>query len=242
MRQAASALTSSVLDLLFPPRCVSCRRRGAWFCARCRREIVELAPPLCERCGQSIPSGRLCSLCRRRPLQIDAIRSVGYLEGGLREAIHAFKYRGVRALAQPLGDMLVEGHRQHAVQADLIIPVPLHAARHTQRGFNQSLLLAERLARQTGTPVNAIDLQRVRDTRSQVGLNVCDRYANVADAFAWQGAPLRGRRVLLIDDVCTTGATMQACAVALRAAGAATVWGLTVARERWGTAQQANTP
>ena len=235
--QAWRSLTSSALDLLFPPRCAGCRRRGAWFCERCRREVVEIVPPFCERCGQGIAGGRLCATCRQHPLQIDGLRAVAYLEGGLRQAIHAFKYNGVRALAQPLGDILAGGFTRHALQADLIAPVPLHTARHNQRGFNQSLLLAQRLATHAGMPVDGGDLQRVRDTRSQVGLNAHDRHDNVQNAFAWQGASLRGRRVLLIDDVCTTGATMEACAAALRSAGAASVWGLALARERWGIKQ-----
>lgn len=230
---ALRSITSSALDLLFPPRCVSCKRRGAWFCARCRSSMNLIVPPFCDRCGQSVASGRLCDACRRRAPAIDGLRAVAYLDGGLRQAIHALKYNGVRALAQPLGEVLSEGYRRYALQADLIVPVPLHSARHSQRGFNQSLLLARELAVRVACPLDGNNLQRVRDTRSQVGLTARDRHSNVQGAFAWQGAPLQGQRVLLIDDVCTTGATMEACAAALCAAGAASVWGLALARERW---------
>ena len=139
----------------------------------------------------------------------------------------------MRALARPLGEILAEGYERYRLPADLIVPVPLHPARHSQRGFNQSLLLAEELSTHTHVPLNHRDLLRVRDTVSQVGLGAADRRTNVQGAFAWQGGLLKGQHVLLIDDVCTTGATMEACALALSSAGAASVWGLTLAREKW---------
>jgi ComF family protein len=221
------------LDLFFPPRCVSCKRRGNWFCPRCRGQIEVITPPFCEHCGQGTSGEALCVNCMRQRTRVDGLRAAAYLEGPLREAIHAFKYKGVRELAGPLGEILAEAYTRYALPVDVIVPVPLHAARHSQRGFNQSLLLAEELAARVQRPLNHRDLRRVRDTPSQVGLGAADRRTNVHNAFAWQGGSLAGQRLLLIDDVCTTGATIESCAAAVYAAGATSVWGLALTRDRW---------
>jgi ComF family protein len=223
---------NTALDLLFPPRCVSCKRRGAWLCARCRAKLVPIPDPLCVHCGQSITSGDLCPACQERPLALHGLRSAHLLEGPLRSAIHAFKYNGLRPLAGPLGEMLFAGHTRFAMAADIIVPVPLHRARQSQRGFNQSLLLAQELAGRVHLPVDGRHLVRLRDTRPQVGLGATARRTNVQGAFTWTGESLAGQRVLLVDDVCTTGATLESCADALYDGGAAEVWGLTLAREK----------
>ena len=231
-RAILSQLWLGALDLFFPPRCVSCRRRGSWFCSRCYALIVPIESPLCRRCGQAIASDTLCPRCQIRPPLVTGLRAAAYLEGPLRQAIHSFKYNGVRALAQPLGRILYEkGYAANRMSTDLVLPVPLHPARLGQRGFNQAALLAEELAWQVGVELDCEGLVRVRDTRSQVGLSAAERYANVQGAFAWRGNGLDRKHVLLIDDVCTTGATMEACAEALWPAGAAAVWGLALARE-----------
>ncbi len=225
-------LASSVLDLLFPPRCVSCKRLGGWFCVRCRRAVEFVAPPLCVHCGRGIDSGTECFSCRSRRPALDGLRAAAYFSGPLRDAIHAFKYNGVRELAGPLGEILYEGYQRYTLSASLLVPVPLHKARHSQRGFNQSLLLAQQLAARGGLSVSRHELLRTRDTPSQVGLDAAGRRKNVLGAFTWQGTSLQGQSVMLIDDVCTTGATMEACAAALFSAGALNVWGLTLAREK----------
>ena len=242
MQSALSQLWAMTLDLFFPPHCVNCRRTGAWFCQRCRRAMAPIAEPVCRGCGQGIAQGTLCASCRSTPLALEGIRSAYYFEGPLREAIHAFKYKGVRMLGQPLGEMLYDGFSRYQLAADIIVPVPLHPSRQGQRGFNQSLLLAEHLAQQTGLRLAAHELRRTRNTPSQVGLHAQQRRANVHDAFVWSGAPLQGQRALVIDDVCTTGSTIEACAAALSTAGAASVWGLTLARERFAPAAKPATP
>ncbi len=230
---SASRVWAATLDLLFPPRCVGCRTRGAWLCRTCREQVQPVLPPICERCGQGIESGDLCRACRRRPLAIDGLRAAAYLEGPLRQAVHRFKYEGLRELVPMLGEILHEGYLQVTITCDVVVPVPLHQARQRQRGFNQATLLAQELSRRTGLPT-ASDLLRVRDTQPQVGLGAAARRDNVRDAFACRGrASLGGKRILLIDDVCTTGATMEACAAALYQTGVAAVWGLTLARERF---------
>jgi ComF family protein len=167
---------------------------------------------------------------------LDGIRSVALHDGVLRKAIHAFKYQGRRELAEPLGRMLFTYWQEAHLPADLVVPVPLHANRQRERGYNQSALLARVLARQARLELDEVHLVRTRATPPQVGLSADKRKTNVKDAFSWAGGVLEGCAVLLVDDVCTTGATLEACALALRGGGAQAVWALTLARphEVWG--------
>jgi len=161
------------------------------------------------------------------------MRSVVYFEGVLREAMHRFKYYGLTALAGPLGGLMVGYWMQHPMPVDVLVPVPLHAARLRERGYNQAALLAREMARQVGLVVDERTLTRQRATDPQVELDASQRKENVRDAFRCCGNSLAGKQVLLIDDVCTTGATLEACAVALYEGGARGVRALTLARPRY---------
>lgn len=241
-RQAEDNLTAvdwvqgikkGLLDLLFPPRCVGCREVGSYLCAQCLHEFELVEPPLCPRCGRPVTtSGRLCSLCQRHPPQIDGIRSVAYFDGILREAIHRFKYYGLQDLAIPLGGLMGDYWEKRSLPAEIIVPVPLHKDRLRERGYNQAALLARELGKSVGLPVSENSLVRVRATRPQVELNAQERRENVSDAFRCANAELKGKQVLLIDDVCTTGSTLEACSIALRQVGARSVWAFTLARAR----------
>lgn len=218
--------------MLFPPRCVSCRELGSLLCAKCREKFELVEPPLCPHCGRPRSNGRLCPLCQRDPLQIDGVRSVAYFDGTLREAIHHFKYYNRQALAIPLGKLMGNYWEKSPLPAEIIVPVPLHPHRLRERGYNQAALLARELGQSTGLPVAENGLVRMRATRPQVELNAQERKENVSDAFHCSSMELKGKRVLLIDDVCTTGATLEACSIALRQVGARSVWGFTLARAR----------
>jgi len=222
-------LWEPLLDLIFPPHCVACGTMGSWFCPACRDRVQRQEPPLCERCGRPITSGTICGHCRRHPLAVDGLRSVALHRQPLSKAIHALKYGGVRVLAAPLGALMAEYAIDLGLVADALVPVPLHRARERQRGYNQSHLLAREMSVVLRWPVVEA-LARLRNTPAQVGLNRAQRLDNVRDAFCATDASVAGRRVLLIDDVCTTGATLGACSQALRRAGARSVWALTLAR------------
>jgi ComF family protein len=207
------------LDLLFPPRCVSCGRGGHWFCPGCVEAIV---PALEWDMGLEPLAG---------------LWVVGLYEDPLKAAIQALKYHGKRQVAGPLGRLLAATYQRQVrdgtrVQFDALLPVPLHPQRQAERGYNQATLLARRLAREVGLPLREDVLRRARQTPPQVGLDKAKRRANVAGAFTCppDHPALVGKTLLLVDDVCTTGATLAACAAALRAAGARDVWGLTLAR------------
>lgn len=191
--------------------------------------------PQCAHCGrpQPLPTVR-CPDCRS--LQADPLtllRAAALHTHPLREAIHALKYEGHPELAPLLARYLTAVFADPpwstlALPIDAIVPVPLHDQRRLSRGYNQSELLAIAFGAQIGLPVEAGWLRRVRETRQQVGLGPAARQANVADAFGADPA-VAGRILLLVDDVCTTGATLRACAAAARTAGAAQVYALALA-------------
>lgn len=170
-----------------------------------------------------------CALCRRGLRGFDTAYSFGAYDGVLRQLIHLFKYARIRPLAAPLGEFLAAAIPRDQT-FDAVVPVPLHWRRRWQRGFNQSALLARAVARRYGIPVRTA-LRRIRATATQAGLTNARRRSNVAGAFLVRRAHhLAGRRILLVDDVMTTGATATACAFALKRAGARYVALLTLAR------------
>lgn len=225
-----AALRNALLDLLFPPRCVVCRRGGEWLCAPCAAQFEPILPPLCPRCGRPLASSH-CPYCAKLPIAIDGTRAVAFFDGALRQAIHAFKYSHRTELTDHFGAMLHHYLLTFPLPVDTIIAVPLHPARERARGYNQAALLANALAARLPLPVWNDALARTRATLSQTELDAAGRRANVRDAFV--ATPrVRGAHILLLDDVCTTGATLDACGAALYAQGAQAVWGLAIARAR----------
>lgn len=202
------------LELLYPPRCAGCGRVDADWCETCQREL-----------------DRSLFDVQPRPLPpLTAIAATGTHEGKLQDAIHALKYEGALATAAPLGERLVQALNALEWQVDVILPVPLHTKRQHERGMNQAEKLAIYVAETLNITYNPTILHRWRDTPPQVGMNRQQRQANVRGAFS-ASAAISGR-VLLVDDVFTTGATLQACAHAALEAGATLVYGLTVSAAR----------
>jgi len=227
LRQVKTAF----LDLLLPLRCLGCGREGDLICLSCRQSLPRVKFPLCQRCGATVSEGNLCHSCLNYPLTIDGIRSVFLFQGTVRQAILQLKYRHLRALAFPLSQLLAEFLSSYPLKGEVLIPVPLYPKRLRQRGYNQASLLAKELGKLAGLPVEDDTLIRVKDALPQARTrSAAERRGNVQGAFACH-QPLEGKQILLIDDVCTTGATLDACTTALKAAGAGSVWGLTVARE-----------
>ncbi|MEJ2209214.1 MAG: ComF family protein [Anaerolineae bacterium] len=241
-RVGFKALIDAAIDLLFPPRCVACGSLGSWLCASCVSEIKPIRPPLCQRCGlplEASPAGRpaplRCSRCRQLPQEWEALLAYGFHQEALRTAIHQFKYEDLRCLAPLLGGLMAEGWGRLAPdgwQPDVIVPIPLHPSRQRQRGYNQSALLARELGAHLGCPVETKALMRVRATAPQVGLGLDERRTNVRGAFDCRDGRLRGKKVLLIDDVCTTGSTLESACLAMKESGATSVLAYTLARAR----------
>jgi ComF family protein len=217
-----STTWETLLDWIFPPKCGGCGKAGQWLCADCRSQIHYVKLRVNEE-HPPYPWGDAA---------VQRMCSVAWHEEPLRSAIHNFKYRGQKALRKPLAELLVEHWRTLQMPVDLIVAVPLHPKREKERGYNQSQLLADEFSRSTGIPAAHNGLRRVRHTLPQVSLNMQQRWQNVNDAFQGDPKALADKRILLIDDVCTTGATLEACGRAALAAGAQSVWAITVARPR----------
>jgi ComF family protein len=242
-----SPWVTAALDLVFPACCPVCdgtlgAGRRDPLCGACWEGIARLGPPCCESCGRplaALPSlgavadtavTRHCGACLLAPPPFAWARSAARYAGVVREALHALKFERAPALARPLADLTVEqwGAALPA-PVDGVVPVPLGRDRLRTRGYNQAALLADRVARRLGVPTRGRWLERARETTPQSELPAAARRANVRGAF--RAAPaVAGRRVLLVDDVWTTGATVAECAGALVAAGADGVAVLTVAR------------
>jgi len=232
------AVADGLLAVLLAPSCAACDTplpeptKGP-VCGACWSGIVPFSPPLCDRCGDPLPSWRVISLaaamcprCRRRPSHLTSRRAIGAYEGSLRAIVHALKYGGSRSLASGLGKRMRDHGAEVLAGASMVVPVPLHRSRQQARGFNQ----AAELARHLGVPVVPA-LRRLRATPSQTDLPAARRHANVRDAFGLcRGVDLAGLRVVLVDDVSTTGATLDACARVLVRAGAEDVRAITAAR------------
>lgn len=230
-RSTARHLATTLLNLVFPPACANCKRVGTLLCADCRDRVVWLQEPLCPCCGRAVKRPvAACLECRRSPLPLQQIRAAVLFEGPAPKIIHQMKYNGLFALAEPLAGLMIEAWSRWQIHIDFVVPIPLHATRERKRGYNQSALLASHLCRQLNLAYVPESLQRVRYTRPQVELSAADRMANVADAFKANPNYVSGGEVLLVDDVCTTGATMAAAAEAMLAAGAKAVSGYCLAR------------
>jgi ComF family protein len=227
---------SALIDFFYPPRCLVCDKAGALVHPACRATLPFILDPLCSYCGMPLPSpGAVCrsNLCLEPASErtLDGVRSVFRHSQGARQGVLRLKYKGVSSLTEWLVSELAGAAKRHKLDyLDGVLAVPLHPKRLKSRGYNQAELLAQGLARYLGLPLYE-GLARSRETRSQVGLDGPGRIQNVRGAFVWQGAVLQGQNLLLLDDVCTTGATLSGCARALKLAGAGLVWGLTVTRE-----------
>ncbi len=239
----------ALLSVTLSPQCAACASvldtpLAGPICATCWSQVRTLSGPLCRTCGDALPSWRIisvaleqCPRCRRHRGAVDAARAAGHYEGPLRGILHAFKYEGRRGLAEPLAAMMRAAGAELLGDANALVPVPLHPWRRMRRGFNQ----ADELARRLGVPILRA-LRRRRATAPQTGLSAGARRRNVRHAFTLSPflpharcrKLLEGRIVVLIDDVRTTGATLDACAATLKAAGAHEVRALTVALATYG--------
>jgi len=226
-----SKLKEKALDLLFPAKCIECGRDGGYICHTCLKSLSAIESPICEYCGIPVRQGNLCEVCHQNPSEIDGIRSVYAFDGAARKAVHQLKYNTIKVIARPMAQLLYDRLAANDIPYDVLVPVPLHSSRLRERGYNQSALLCRELGKLCGVPVDEKSLARLRQTASQTSFDRDGRRVNVAGAFDCIDGALSGRNVLLIDDVCTTGATLKSCAVALKEKGTFSVWGLTFARE-----------
>jgi len=223
-------LAWAALDWLYPPDCGGCGQPGSRWCPACQAGAQVIGANLCPICGQHQPAGAICQSCAKNHPAFLAIRSWAVYQGTLREAIHRLKYKHDIALAEALAVHLIEVYDRMQWTVDLITAVPLGSKRLLERGYNQAGMLARPLAFYEQKSFAPDAIRRIRETDTQVRLGPAERRANVHNAFEANTSLVSGKVVLVIDDVTTTGATIESCAQALRGAGAAGVYGLTLAR------------
>lgn len=227
-------LTTAFLDVLFPPRCAACREllpvselpsKVGELCPVCETTLEPILSA-CERCGLPGPAAKACEACRREPPAFDTAHAAFLYGAAVSHVLHRYKYEDRAALARPLGSYIA---RLKLPEIDLVVPVPLHPKRRRERTYDQALLLAQVVSRLRGWRCDRRTLIRQRSTERQVGQHRTERQKNVEGAFSTTRS-IAGRRVLLVDDVVTTGATASTCAEALKAAGARSVHVASVAR------------
>ncbi|MBM3488075.1 MAG: ComF family protein [Alphaproteobacteria bacterium] len=233
-------LADMALDIVLPPRCLACGTAVATqgtICAACWRGLSFLAPPLCAACGAPFPfdpsAGALCAACIAAPPAYGRARAVLRYDAGSSRIAVAFKHADRTDMAPTLGAWLVRAGAEVLDRADLLVPVPLHRWRLIARHYNQAALLAQAVGRASGIAVLPDALVRTRNTPPQVRLGQVERRRNVHGAFRVpqrREAAIAGRRIVLVDDVLTTGATVEACTRPLLRAGAVGVDVLTLAR------------
>lgn len=218
------------LDLLFPPTCVGCGKGGTRWCDDCQKTVRLVLPPVCDLCGRGLESCGICIRCQEKNPHFSGVRSWATFEGHLRKALHQLKYNRDISLGVVMARPMIHMLRNLNWEIDLVTPVPLGVARLKERGYNQSGLLAKPLALEVGLPYRPQALKKIRNTPTQVNLSLSARRDNVKGAFESDSRLVRGRNVLVVDDVATSSATLDACSVALLEAGATQVYGLTLAR------------
>src|SRR5437867_5615939 len=233
-------LLQSAVSLLYPPGCTICGnsiRAGEYLCDQCETKAVRIVAPFCQKCSEpfegAITGVFTCANCAHRRIYFDAAVAAYRGRGIVREIIHEFKYGRQMHLRHLVARWLraaLNDDRLRDLHFDVIVPVPLHPARQRERGFNQASLLAELLSAQTSSPARPF-LERIRYTTTQTALDRSERMENLHNAFRLRkNADVRGLRVLLIDDVLTTGSTLSECARVLKRAGALSVHAATAAR------------
>lgn len=232
-RQLARDAFSGLLDLIYPPHCLICRAGAeGYLCAKCIEKIELIAPPFCHKCGGPTESYS-CGECREREYHFESARSAGVYEDVLREAIHALKYKNHIAIAAPLAELMVAAFPETGLagKTDQAIPIPIHISRSIRRGFNQSEELARVFCSRVHIPLETRVLYKSRKTKRQMELPFDLRIANVQGSFKVAHTErIRGKRVLLIDDVFTTGSTLDEAAKVLLEAGASAVCAYTLSK------------
>ena len=219
-----------LLTWFFPPRCLGCGAVGTNLCAGCAASAARVSGVVCCRCGKPLGYGNVCPLCSHLgEIHFERARSVFLYESLIREAIRRFKFERKLELSLLFANEIFSVYLTQKWPIDLVVPTPISKARRNERGYNQTEWVARTFAIRAALPYSATGLQKLRETESQSSLCEADRRKNLTGAFRAEPITVRGKSVLVVDDVLTTGTTMNECACALKRAGAASVYGLTIA-------------
>ena len=218
------------VDLLFPPYCGGCGKSGKRWCEECQSRVPYVQDPFCQTCGIPTKQKQICEKCKVNPPTYQMMRSWAVFDGPVQNALHTLKYRRNIGIGDALALQMKNFARLLNWKVDLLVPVPLGKNRLKERGYNQVGLVAHPLACEIGLTYAPNALWKSRETRSQVGLSVSQRRENVYKAYQASPEIVKHKSILLMDDVATTGSTIQSCTQALLDAGALDVYALTIAR------------
>jgi len=227
-----------ILDLLFPVLCLNCQKEGEILCEQCRNSLSWLVPTcfVCRKMAltmEKMPAGRTCAACRKKTKIFAYLSPFSYDSTVIRELIHSLKYSRIKMVSGVFADLLRQYFNYQRVffpPNSLFIPIPLHKSRKRIRGFNQTELISCQLEKLLGIPVQAGILKKIRKTAPQTELSATERRQNVINSFAvFNAEAIKNKIILLVDDVKTTGATLEEAARVLKKAGAKQVWTITVA-------------
>jgi competence protein ComFC len=219
------------LDLLFPPLCGGCGLPGVRWCQPCKDEVTPLVNHSCPLCARPQQDKSVCSICKNHPSALRSLQAYGIYSGSLRKAIQKIKYHHDVGLAEELSNCLAELYITHLKwEIDIITTVPLSEERYFERGYNQANIIALPFSLLTKSNISPHVLKRIRNTSSQVGLSKQERMNNIKNAFSITKVNPKGKKILIIDDVTTTGSTLNECAKVLIGFGALEVYGLTLAK------------
>lgn len=223
-----------VLDLIFPKFCVGCALEGEWVCPDCLKKIIRVVTQVCPDCERISEFGRYCETCRKKHKLSGIIVAAYYKEGPIKEAVHNLKYNNVLELKEFLGKLMAEALKNNIdnIGGDILLTaVPMHFLRQAQRGYNQAEILAEHVAADLKLPRNFKIIKKIRKTKSQVSKSGKKRRESLKNSFKIiDELAVKNRTIIIVDDVTTTGTTLEECAKVLKTAGAKRVWGLVIAR------------
>jgi competence protein ComFC len=230
-----------ILDMLFPIKCLGCQTEKEWFCGTCHKKIKIREQQLCPLCEKKItPDGRVCFSCKKETFLAGMLVATSYQDPMVSKMVHLFKYRFIKDLSEPLSEIILKAMQSCELPLpEIIIPIPLHPKRLRWRGFNQSALLAENISKKLlpNSEIRTDDkvLIRKRHTSPQMRIkNHSLRNQNIFDAFAVvDSSKIKDRRILLVDDIATTGSTIFECARVLKNAGAKEVFAVVIARQEY---------
>jgi len=218
-----------LINLFFPKKCVICSSFGSWLCPKCQKKVQKIKTPFCPKCKKITSFGQYCPRCRRTKT-IRGVIAAGYYQGVLKETIHSFKYQKIKELRKYLFELISDRLSEGFPAGEFIlVPVPLNKIKLYHRGFNQSEEIAKEIEKNYGYKlVNCLD--RIKNTKSQIGLSQKERLINVQNCFAIKsGFDIRNKNIFLIDDVVTSGATVESAAKVLKQSGAKKIWVISLA-------------
>ena len=220
-----------IIDLVYPKECVGCNKEGVWLCRRCRSKIIKIKTPYCPKCKRITKNGQFCSNCRKN-ISLTGIIISAYYREPLKETIHHYKYQGIRDLKNQLSDFIIDRLKNNLPRGEkILVPIPLYKRKELERGFNQSREIAKKISSYFNIPLTENLLVRKKQTLPQINLRLKERSENIKDAFGLlPGREIKGKTILLVDDVTTSGATLNEAAKVLRQAEAKEIWGVVIAQ------------